>query len=219
MLKINAITKTFNKNTVINNISLEIEKNSIFVLIGSNGSGKTTLLKIIGNAIYPTTGEVLDTENLQKKIVFLNERPNIYPEMKVREQLDFIAKINNLDQKKIEETIKLCSIESVLNFKASNLSAGFKQRLSLCLTLLTSPTLLILDEPCNALDYVERKKFYKSLLLLKKEMTIVVATHMLNEIEVIATNLYMLNKGELEKINLDSPIVNQYENKIQAQNV
>lgn len=216
MLKLNAITKKFNENTIIDNINLEIEKNSILVLIGSNGSGKTTLLKIIGNAIPPNKGELVDKAKIQEKIVFLNERPNIYPEMRVEEQINFIGKINHIDSKKIKEKAKLCSIEGVLNFKASDLSAGFKQRLSLCLALLTSPSLLILDEPCNALDYVERKKFYKSLLELKKEMNIVVATHMLNDIEDIASNLYMINRGALQKIDLDSPIVNQYKERIQA---
>lgn len=214
MLALKNINKKYNNKTVLNNISLNINQNQIFAVIGQNGSGKSTLLKILANKLKFDSGLINDPNNLRKKALYIDENPNVYPELTVIEQMLLIAKINKNTKERALHIAEQFFLTEVLNKRAKNLSTGFKQRLTFCLAILSNPSLLILDEPCNALDFLQKQKFYENLLNLKKETTIVISTHMLNFIDKIADSILILINGEAVFLNSnaisDNSIIGKY---------
>jgi ABC-2 type transport system ATP-binding protein len=203
MINLSSVTKTFGEKKAVDNIFFKAKKGEIIGFLGPNGAGKTTTMRLILGYLKPSEGEILvdnynpikDRVAVVKKIGYLAENNPLYPEMKVREYLQFIASVKKDDSwEKIAEAVGLTE---VLGKKIEELSRGFKQRVGLAAALLGDPKILILDEPTSGLDPLEQEKMRVLIKKLGKEKTIIFSTHILSEVEDVASRLIIINQGKI----------------------
>lgn len=203
MIFLNSVSKFFGEKKAVDNISFSAKKGEIIGFLGPNGAGKTTTMRLILGYLSSSKGEI-KINNLDpiknrievlKKIGYLPENNPLYGEMKVKEYLDFIAKIKN--EKNQEEIIKKVGLEEVLNQKIEELSRGFKQRVGLAASLFGNPEILILDEPTSGLDPIEQDKIKSLIKKISKNKIIIFSTHILSEVEDVADRVIIINQGKI----------------------
>jgi len=203
MLETRNLTKKIKKQMILENISIKVEEGKIYGLLGPNGAGKSTLLKLITKVINSTSGEILfegkemSSHDL-RKIGAIIEHPAIYPNLTAYENLEVITTLLNIEKSKIDEVLRLVSLENTGKKLVKNFSLGMKQRLGIAMALVNSPSLLILDEPTNGLDPLgiqELRGLIKELS--KKGTTIIISSHILSEIQKLADKIGIINKGYL----------------------
>ncbi len=201
MIALSTVTKRFGDKTALNNVSFKATSGEIVGFVGPNGAGKTTTMRLILGYYRPTLGNITidnlspidDRLAVLKKIGYLPENNPLYNEMRVYEYLRFVAKVKGVDDyEKVAESVGL---DEVLNSKIEELSRGFKQRVGLAAALLGDPEILILDEPTSGLDPLEQEKIRSLIKRLKK--TIIFSTHILSEVEDVATKLVIINNGKV----------------------
>ncbi len=209
ILKINDISYAYNnKVAALLNISLEINKGDIFFLIGANGSGKSTLIKNILGLLTPVSGSILvdDLDMNDKNRVYLMHKLGVlienaayYDHLTVNQNLKLIAAYYNVGNGTIDETIKLVGLTGFEHKKASILSTGYKQRLGLGMAILHRPNLVILDEPTNGLDPQAIIEFRELITQLNQQLgiTFFLTTHILNEVERLATHVAIIRNGHI----------------------
>ena len=201
------LSKMLGNDYVVDGVELKIPKGEIYGFLGPNGAGKTTTIRLILGLMRPTDGEVfLFNKNLKDnkidilhKVGSIVENPSYYPHLTAFENLEAIRKILNVNPSRIEEVLKIVRLSEVGNKKVKNFSLGMKQRLGIAAALLHNPELLILDEPTNGLDpsgIIEIRELIKSLPS-KYGMTVLISSHLLSEIEQMATTVGILNRGKL----------------------
>lgn len=215
MIKVQNISKQFNNKLAVNDLSFEVGDGEILGLLGPNGAGKTTTMRIMTGFLYPTLGDVLINENsilantveAQKVIGYLPENNPLYKDMLVSEMLDYSCALKNLTgAAKIEAinfAVKAVSISDVYFRQISELSKGYKQRVGIALALLHKPRVLIMDEPTEGLDPNQRVEIRNLIKQLAKDHTVIISTHVMQEVELLCTRAVIINKGQ--KI-LDSPV-------------
>ena len=204
-LQITNLTKKFGEQTALNNINLSIEKNEIVGLLGPNGAGKSTLMKSITGVVKIDEGEILfNDKNItqcpiesKKNIGFLPENNPLYQEMFVKEYLNFVADIHKIPSERIDEIIELVGITPEKSKKISQLSKGYKQRVGLAQAILHQPDLLILDEPTNGLDPNQIIEIRKVIKEIGKEKTIILSTHIMQEVEALCSRVILIHKGNI----------------------
>jgi len=204
ILKINNISKRYGKNQALYNLSLSVEKGSVYGILGPNGSGKTTLLGIILGIIKQNSGEFkwLYSEKKLKNVGVLLETPNFYPYLSLYKNLQIVAEIKKIEyhDNEIEKVLKEVGLFERQFSKYKTLSLGMKQRLALASALLGQPEILILDEPTNGLDPKGIADVRNILIKeAKKGKTIILASHILDEVEKTCTHVAILKKGILLK--------------------
>lgn len=201
------LTKKYKNFISVNNVSLHIRKGSIYGFIGPNGAGKSTTMKMLLGLTAPTKGSFTidgkhfpdDRLAILKEIGSFIESPSFYANLTGRENLDIIRRILRLSKSSVEDALELVGLTEFGDRLAKKYSLGMKQRLGLAGALLGRPPLLILDEPTNGLDpsgIHEIRSLVKSLLDLY-DCTILISSHMLSEIELIADDIGILNHGRL----------------------
>lgn len=212
VLKTKGLTKKYGKNTAVNSVNLQIEKGSIYGLVGKNGAGKTTILRMIGGLTVPSGGEMelfgetskAGLNKSRSRIGCIIETPSFYPYLSARKNLEYYRIQRGIVEKDcVEQVLKIVALEKVGTKKFKNFSLGMKQRLGLALAIMMSPDLLILDEPINGLDPSGIIELREILLRLNREKntTIVISSHILSELEHIATEYGFINNGEfLEQV-------------------
>lgn len=211
ILKVNNLCKKYGNTTVLQEVSLSVPTGSIYGLIGENGAGKTTLFRILTGLSRQTSGSIVlvnaNTEaeitKQRRNIGFMIEAPALYPNLSVLENL-YISQLQYCGKKDIDyanQTLELVGLYGQKQKKAKHLSLGMKQRLSFAAALLHDPKLLILDEPINGLDPMGIIAFRKLLLKLNtnNNISIIISSHILNELEHIATDYGFLHHGKLLK--------------------
>jgi ABC-2 type transport system ATP-binding protein len=192
---------------VLENISIHVPKGSIYGFLGPNGAGKSTTMRLL-TGIIPEQGNAIKLFNqpLQdqlpmvfSKIGSLVESPALYLHLSGIDNLKYIAKLRNISEEKIHETLELVDLSRDGKRKAKQYSLGMKQRLAIAMALLSEPELLLLDEPVNGLDPNGIIDIRKLLIKLNKEkgVTIFVSSHLLSEIEKMCTHVGIINKGKL----------------------
>ena len=209
-LKVQNLIKKFNSTIAVNNISFEIEKNTVLGLLGPNGCGKTTSIGMMLGLITPTSGEIyindtcLEPKNRIKLLSLMNfaspyiELPK---KLTVKQNLEVYARLYGVTEieKRIDEMIENLNIKDFLNKKTGELSSGQKNRVALAKSLINKPKLLFLDEPTASLDpdvgdfvreYIEK---YKK----NNELTIVLASHNMREVERLCNKIVMMKHGEI----------------------
>src|SRR3989344_6894148 len=205
------ITKIFGKNVVLDNLMLEIPEGEIFGIIGKSGSGKTTLLSILVGFLRPEKGkvfyrgsEVTDTYNkVLQQFGFTAQEGSFYPRLTVKENLEYFGTMYNLSSDelkiKIPKVLKMVDLEGEENKMASNLSSGMQKRLDIACGILHDPKVLILDEPTENLDPLLRKDILKLIKKINKEknVTIIMTSHLLEEIEQVCTQLAILHARQI----------------------
>jgi ABC-2 type transport system ATP-binding protein len=201
------LTKKYKNFTSVNNVSLHIRKGSIYALLGPNGAGKSTTMKMLLGLTAPTKGNFTidgkhfpnDRLAILKEVGSFIESPSFYANLTGRENLDVIRKILRLPKGAVEDALELVGLSEFGDRLAKKYSLGMKQRLGLAGALLGRPPILILDEPTNGLDpsgIHEIRNLVKSLPGLY-DCTILISSHMLSEIELIADDVGILNHGRL----------------------
>jgi len=212
ILETKGLTKKYKNGIALDNVSIKVEKGTVYGLLGPNGAGKSTLLKIITRAIPKSSGEVMFENHLLaagdvKKIGAIIEHPAIYPNLTAYENLEVITTLLNIDRKKIDEVLSVVSLTNTGKKLAKEFSLGMKQRLGIAMALINSPLLLILDEPTNGLDPVGIQELRELIKMLSSHgITIILSSHILSEVGQIADKIGILNKGRLsyEGLNTDS---------------
>ena len=212
MIQTKNLNKSYKKQEVNKDISLLVQKNSIYVLLGPNGAGKSTLLKMLTGMINPTSGEIIYKEkpwsrNDLLEIGSLIEQSPIYENLTARENLKVRTLLYNLPDSRIEDVLEIVNLTNTGNKKAGKFSMGMKQRLGIAIALLNNPKLLILDEPTNGLDPIgigDLRELIKSFP--KKGITVIISSHILSEVEQIADYIGIIANGQLwyqEKVQED----------------
>lgn len=201
------LTKKYNNFISVNNVSLHIRKGSIYGFLGPNGAGKSTTMKMLLGLTAPTSGSFAidgrhfpdDRMEILKEIGSFIESPSFYANLTGRENLDVIRRILGLPKNSVEDALELVGLTEFGDRLAKKYSLGMKQRLGLAGALLGRPPILILDEPTNGLDpsgIHEVRNLVKSLPDLY-DCTILISSHMLSEIELMADDIGILNHGRL----------------------
>ena len=201
------LTKKYKNFTSVNNVSLHIRKGSIYGFLGPNGAGKSTTMKMLLGLTEPTKGNFTidnkqfpaDRISILKEIGSFIEAPSFYANLTGRENLDIIRRILDLSKTDVEDALDLVGLTEFGDRLAKKYSLGMKQRLGLAGALLGRPPILILDEPTNGLDpsgIHEIRNLVKSLPSLYN-CTVLISSHMLSEIELIANDIGILNHGRL----------------------
>ena len=205
ILTIKNLNKVYNKYVhAVKNLSLEILKGNVYGILGPNGSGKSTTLGIVLNVVNKTSGEyswfggTMETHEALKKVGAIIERPNFYPYMTAKENLELVCKIKNIDYSKVQEKLALVGLFDRQNSKFNTFSLGMKQRLAIASALLNDPEILILDEPTNGLDPQGIHQIRDIIRLIASQgTTILLASHLLDEVEKVCSHVLVLRKGEI----------------------
>ncbi len=203
ILSINNLTKKYGYLTAVKNLSFTIEKGNIYGILGPNGSGKSTTLGVVLNVVNKTSGDFtwydgqLNTHDALKKVGAIIERPNFYPYMTAYENLKLVCKIKGVDTLKIDKKLDLVELLDRKDDKFKTFSLGMKQRLAIASALLNDPEILILDEPTNGLDPQGIHQVRKIIKEISNNgATILLASHLLDEVEKVCTHVVVLRKGE-----------------------
>lgn len=203
ILTINNLTKRFGYLTAVKDLSFTINKGNVYGILGPNGSGKSTTLGIVLNVVNKTQGDFfwfdgnLSTHEALKKVGAIIERPNFYPYMTAYQNLKLVCKIKEVDYKRIDEKLELVGLLERKHSTFRTYSLGMKQRLAIASALLNDPEILILDEPTNGLDPQGIHQIRELIKKIAKNgTTILLASHLLDEVEKVCTHVVVLRKGE-----------------------
>jgi len=203
ILTINNLTKKFGYLTAVSDLSFTINKGNVYGILGPNGSGKSTTLGIVLNVVNRTSGDFkwfdgsISTHDALKKVGAIIERPNFYPYMSAYNNLKLVCKIKGVSHDKIDEKLEIVGLSERKNSKFKTYSLGMKQRLAIASALLNDPEILILDEPTNGLDpqgIHQIRQIIKDIAT--QGTTILLASHLLDEVEKVCTHVVVLRKGE-----------------------
>lgn len=208
ILEINNLQKSYNKKKVLDIDYLEIAQGSIYGLIGKNGAGKSTLMKLILGLVRKDGGEIRvfgqevgpkNQKDLNKNLGALIENPSFYDHLSGYENLEIICSLKGINKAEISKTLDLVGLYNVGKKKARDYSLGMKQRLGIAIALIGNPKLLILDEPINGLDpqgIEEMRNLFKNIVK-NTSTSILISSHILDEIEKISTHIGILKAGKL----------------------
>ena len=223
MLKLDHVTKYYDKFLAVDDISFQIEEGEIFGLLGVNGAGKTTTFRMIVGLLEKTKGKItLFNKKIDytqtDKIGFLTEERSLLPSKTVYEQAIFYGTLKGMDEELIEqrldEYLKEFKIEEYKNRKIKELSKGNQQKVQFITSILHKPKLLILDEPFSGLDPINVEMFKEAILKLKKEKTIIIfSSHRMDHVEYFCDSLIILVKGKSVLQGKLQDIKNSYKRK------
>jgi len=204
ILSIKNLHKRYGKVHAVNNVSLDIHKGNVYGILGPNGSGKSTTLGIVLNVVNKTSGEyswfggTQETHQALKKVGAIIERPNFYPYMTAKENLELVCKIKGISYSKIDEKLEIVGLTDRKDSKFKTYSLGMKQRLAIASALLNDPEILILDEPTNGLDpqgIIQVRDIIR--FIASQGTTILLASHLLDEVEKVCSHVLVLRFGEI----------------------
>ncbi|WP_271812740.1 ABC transporter ATP-binding protein [Clostridium beijerinckii] len=215
ILRTHNLTKNFKNFSAVKNLNMNIKQGEIYGFLGENGAGKTTAIRMIMGLIRPTVGEIelfsqgitKQNRNLFQRIGSMIEYPGFYPNLTAGENLEIHRRMMGIqDKESIINALKITGIQDVKNKKVKEFSLGMKQRLGIARAILHHPEFLILDEPTNGLDPSGIKEIRELILDLchTQGITFLISSHILSEIQQMATTIGIIHKGELlEEIGYD----------------
>ncbi|KGO93084.1 ABC transporter ATP-binding protein [Flavobacterium subsaxonicum] len=202
ILSINGLHKHYGKVHAVNNVSFDIQKGNVYGILGPNGSGKSTTLGIILSVVnksagtYSWFGGAKETHEALKHVGAIIERPNFYPYMTAYNNLKLVCNIKGVPLQKIDEKLELVGLLDRKDSKFRTFSLGMKQRLAIASALLNDPQILILDEPTNGLDPQGIRQIRDIIRLIASQgTTILLASHLLDEVEKVCSHVVVLRKG------------------------
>jgi ABC-2 type transport system ATP-binding protein len=207
-IKVHNITKVYGQQKALDDVSFEVSSGQVVGFLGPNGAGKSTMMKIITCFIPQTSGSasVCDFDiteqaiEVRKNVGYLPENNPLYLEMYVKEYLDFVAGVYHLDgnrKKKIEEMVELTGLQLEQKKKIGALSKGYRQRVGLAQAMIHNPKVLILDEPTSGLDPNQLYEIRSLIKNIGKEKTVMLSTHIMQEVEAICSRVIIINKGRI----------------------
>lgn len=226
MISCKNVTKKYKTTDALKGVSFEVEGPGCYGFIGKNGSGKTTTIRILAGLAKATSGDVhiagynvqTETREILKIMGYLPQQPAFYDYMTGEEWLYFTADLFGLTPKerksRTDELLETCGLWEARKRKISGYSGGMKQRLGLAQALLNNPRVLLLDEPVSALDPVGRHQVLQILEDLKKNHTIFMSSHILDDVEKVADHIIILNQGQVVHSSSKQELMNQYSDLI-----
>ena len=224
-LYIENVSKKFKDMTAVDDVSLRITP-GVWGLLGANGAGKTTLMRMIAGIMEPTLGEIRyngmpikDLKESYRDILgYLPQEFGFYPEFTVKDYLEYVAALKGLSpeasKRKIDELLERLSLSQVKRKKIEKLSGGMKRRVGIAQALLNEPEILILDEPTSGLDPGERVRFRKLLSEFAQDRIVLISTHIVSDVEFIATQNAIMKSGKLLSTGTTEELVQQLNGKV-----
>ncbi len=217
-----SIQKSYGTVKAVSGVSLAIEEGSMFALLGPDGAGKTTLFRIITSIIEPCSGKagifgfdtIRDASEVRKIIGYMPQKFSLYPDLTVRENLDFYSDLfmvpKTIQREKMKSLLGFSRLDRFTEFRAGALSGGMKQKLALCCALIHTPRLLILDEPTTGVDPVSRREFWAILSSLKKEgVTVLYSTPYMDEAS-LADRMALMHGGRILAEGTEEEIIKNF---------
>ncbi len=206
-VKVSNLTKNYGEQKAVNDISFDIKTGQIVGFIGPNGAGKSTTMKILTGYLPPTSGEAFVNDlnifehslEIRRQIGYLPEHNPLYPEMYIKEFLEYVAGIYKVkaDKTLIDKTIEMTGLGREQHKKIGALSKGYRQRVGLAQALIHNPSVLILDEPTTGLDPNQIVEIRNLISEIGKEKTVMLSTHIMQEVEAICDRIIILNQGKI----------------------
>ncbi|MDQ0090754.1 ABC-2 type transport system ATP-binding protein [Paenibacillus anaericanus] len=215
VLRTHHLTKVFDEKDIVTNVSMNIKQGEIYGFLGPNGAGKTTIMKMITNLVKPTSGEIElfgqkltpTSYDVLGRMGTIIEYPIFYDKLTARENLELHCEyMGYYNKMAIDDALELVKLQNITNKPVKDFSLGMKQRLGIARAITTKPELLILDEPINGLDPIGIKDIRELFKLLSKEygITMLVSSHILGEIELMADTIGVINHGVLlEEVSME----------------
>jgi ABC-2 type transport system ATP-binding protein len=221
-IQVKDLTKTYGTQKAVNQISFKATQGKILGFLGPNGAGKSTTMRMLTGYLQPTSGEakicgkniLTDTLAIKKLIGFLPENTPLYTDMYVREFLSFVGEtyqLKNLEQR-VEEVIKQVGLTQEQHKKINMLSKGYKQRVGIAQAIIHNPEVLILDEPTSGLDPNQLSDIRALIKNLGTNKTIILSTHIMQEVEAICDEVIIINKGKIMASSSISELKKQHQN-------
>ena len=226
MIEVKKVTKKYGKFVAVDNISFTINEGEIVGLLGPNGAGKSTTMNMITGFIEQTQGEIIvdgydilkKPKKAKKEIGYMPEGVPLYTDLTVKEFINYMAEIKQIDKKtkkeKVQKIIEETGIKDVEKKLIKNLSRGYKQRVSMAGALVGEPKILILDEPTVGLDPKQITEIRNLIKELGKTHTVILSSHILSEVSQICNKVIIINKGKI--VAIDTP--ENLENKVTSNN-
>ncbi|RMA57205.1 gliding motility-associated ABC transporter ATP-binding subunit GldA [Ulvibacter antarcticus] len=219
-IEVSNISKVYGTQKALNNVSFSIKKGEIVGFLGPNGAGKSTMMKILTTFLKASEGEAKvnnyavsnEALQVQTSVGYLPEHNPLYLDMYVREYLQFNASIYHVAASEVEKVIEQTGLTSEANKKIEQLSKGYRQRVGLATALLHDPDVLILDEPTTGLDPNQLIEIRELIKNVGSEKTVLLSTHIMQEVEAICDRVIIINKGEIV---LDKKLADLQKNKRQ----
>lgn len=229
IIELKNLSKRYDDNQVLDNLSLDIKKNEFLTLLGPSGCGKTTTLKIIAGFEYADEGKVLfeerditDIPPHERQINTVFQKYALFPHMNIYENIAFGLKIKKLPKdeidKKVKEMLKLVALDGFERRQVESLSGGQQQRVAIARALVNEPKVLLLDEPLGALDLKLRKEMQMELKKIQKKLgiTFIFVTHDQEEALTMSDKIIVMNKGKIQQMGTPQDIYNEPENSFVA---
>ena len=197
VLEISDLTKRYGKLPALSGLNLTLHQGTVHGLIGPNGAGKTTMLSIISGLRKKTSGGITFGVPINK-VMLMPDTPEFFPFLTAREMVD-LARYpfrKEVSEQSVKEVIDLAGLGDSIDRRVGGFSRGMKQRLGLAATLIGEPQLLLLDEPCSALDPIGRREIMDAILQLKNKSTVLFSTHLLSDVEAICDSVTVVSEGK-----------------------
>lgn len=209
MIEVKNLVKKYGEHTAVDHMNFQLESGKVYGFLGPNGAGKSTTMNIMTGYLGATEGAVLieghdilkEPLEAKKRIGYLPEIPPLYPDMTVREYLEFAAELKQIPKKqreeeiqKVEDLVKITDMEYRL---IKNLSKGYRQRVGLAQAILGFPEILILDEPTVGLDPKQIIEIRELIRSLRENHTVILSSHILAEVQEVCDYILIVSKGKL----------------------
>lgn len=229
VIKVTGLTKKFKTITAVDNLSFTVEEGDVYGFLGQNGAGKSTTIRMLLTLISPTSGSIelfgmplqSHRNEILRQIGAVVEKPDVYKYLSAYENLELFAKLSGVKVSKqmLIQQLEMVGLASRANDEVKTYSQGMKQRLGIAIALVHDPKLIILDEPTNGLDPQGIADIRNLILYLshEKKKTIVVSSHLLNEIEQVATKVLIIDKGKKIIEGLSSQLFNPLETLVEIE--
>ncbi|MFT5882625.1 MAG: ABC-2 type transport system ATP-binding protein [Crocinitomicaceae bacterium] len=220
MIEVQNLTKRYGRSTAVNDLSFEVGKGQVVGFLGPNGAGKTTTLRMLTGFLPPSSGGAringfdVFKESIQarRSIGYMPENVPLYDDVRVKEYLSFRAHLKGLRgrdaRNHVGEALEMCGLQHMRRRMIKTLSKGYRQRVGLADALVNQPPLLILDEPTNGLDPNQIRSIRKLIKRLGETHTILVSTHILSEVEMVADHVVIIDSGQIKASDTPKNLIN-----------
>ncbi len=210
LIEIDQLSKHFGSHKAVDDVSFNVNRGEVLGFLGPNGAGKSTTMRMITGFLSPTAGTVrvdgLDVDEriieVRQRIGYLPEGAPLYPDMTARQLLHFVAEIRHMPKsffrQQFDKVVAYLSLEAVLDQAIDTLSKGFKRRVGLAQAILHDPDILILDEPTDGLDPLQKQEVRRLIASMKEEKAIIISTHILEEVDAVCTRAVIIANGQLK---------------------
>jgi len=217
-IKIEHLSKDYGNILAVDDISFETKTGEIIALLGPNGAGKSTLMNMLAGYLAPTAGEIAVMGNNIRKfplrgkeiIGFLPEGSPLYPDLTVREFLNYMSDLRLLPRSAVSAAMTTAKIENVANQKIETLSKGYQRRVGFAQSILSDPKVLLLDEPTDGLDPNQKQHIRRLIREMGKQKTIIISTHLLEEAETVCNRVILISRGKIIADGTAEEVVQKY---------